>query len=227
MYVPWKKICTFEVQSGSSKTCRNTRFSPFLHIHLLTLVWNLGAASAVLWIELSTDTETTLSESLPDLTLVGTLGEVHVGIEDGITSLDEVGVAGLTKIKPLVTLKHDMERTTGELEETGAILKHLHSHAVHDNLHCKIFAVIWNAVLEDWDWAIILAVLVNEVPEDFVEHGAPDGADGVDLVEFVVRGVNERVDVHVGGVWVHADTLGTVVHPSSLNIVGLAGIIGL
>ena len=121
-----------------------------------------------------------------------------------------------------------MERTRGEnFEETGAILKHSHSHAVHDNLHCKILAVVWNAVLEDGDWAIILAVLVNEVPEDFVEHGAPDGTDGVDLVEFVVGGVNERVDVHVGGVWVHADTLGAVVHPSSLNVVGLAGIIGL
>lgn len=107
------------------------------------------------------------------------------------------------------------------------ILNHIHGHAIHDKFHGKILAVIWNAVLEDWDWAVILAVLVNEVPEDFVEHGAPDGTDGVDFVEPVVGGVDERIDAHVGRVWVHANTPRAVVYPFSLNVVGPASVIGL
>lgn len=68
-------------------------------IRLLALLWNLVAANAVLWIEFGTNTESALGECLPDLTLVGCLGEVLVGVEDGVTGLNEVGVAGLAKIK--------------------------------------------------------------------------------------------------------------------------------
>lgn len=103
----------------------------------------------------------------------------------------------------------------------------IHGHAVHDDLHSKILAVAWNAVLENGDWAVILAVLINQVPEEFVEHSRPDGTDGMDLVQLVVGGVYERVDAHISGVWVHSNTLGAVVYPSSLNVVGLAGVLGL
>jgi hypothetical protein len=54
--------------------------------------------------------QTTLSKGSPELTGVGTTGQGPVGIDDGITSLDEVGVAGLQ------------------------------SHTIHDELHCEVFA---------------------------------------------------------------------------------------
>jgi hypothetical protein len=43
----------------------------------------------------STRTKTTLGESRPDLASVGTSSKSAVGIKNSITSLDEVGVAGL------------------------------------------------------------------------------------------------------------------------------------
>jgi hypothetical protein len=43
----------------------------------------------------SARTEATLGESRPDLASVGTAGKSTVGVEDGVTSLDEVRVAGL------------------------------------------------------------------------------------------------------------------------------------
>jgi hypothetical protein len=45
----------------------------------------------------STGTKTTLGESRPDLASVGTASKSTVGVEDGITSLDEVGVARLAE----------------------------------------------------------------------------------------------------------------------------------
>lgn len=57
--------------------------------------WELVAASAVAGIIFGTVAETTLSKGLPDGALVGTVGKSTVGIEDGITGLDEVGVAWL------------------------------------------------------------------------------------------------------------------------------------
>ena len=45
----------------------------------------------------STGSKTTLGKSRPDLASVGTTREGTVSIEDGVTSLDEVGVARLAK----------------------------------------------------------------------------------------------------------------------------------
>lgn len=55
----------------------------------------LVAGDALVLIVLGAITQTTFSEGLPDLTPVGSLGERLVCVENGITGLDEVGVAGL------------------------------------------------------------------------------------------------------------------------------------
>ena len=63
--------------------------------HLASARRNSCACNPVALTVLGAGAQTTLSKGLPDLTLVGSLGKGLVRIEDGITSLDEVGVAGL------------------------------------------------------------------------------------------------------------------------------------
>lgn len=66
--------------------------TPASSSRLLALTGDLSAAGTGGTVS-STNTELTLGEALPDLTLVGTVGESLVGVQDGITGLDEVGVA--------------------------------------------------------------------------------------------------------------------------------------
>jgi hypothetical protein len=54
--------------------------------------------------------QTALSKGSPELTGVDTTGQGPVSVDDGVTSLNEVGVA------------------------------RLQSHTVHDELHCEVFA---------------------------------------------------------------------------------------
>jgi hypothetical protein len=53
----------------------------------------LGSATAAV---LGTGTQTSLGETLPELTLVVTAGQSGIGINDSITSLNHVGVTRLT-----------------------------------------------------------------------------------------------------------------------------------
>lgn len=60
---------------------------------------------------------------------------------------------------------------------------YLQRHAVDNELHSEVLSVGGHAVLECRLGGVVLAVLVDEVPQDFVEHGFPNCADVVDFVE--------------------------------------------
>lgn len=144
---------------------------------------------------LGLDTKTTLGHGLPDLALVGTTSEGLVGVKDGITGLGHGGGA--------------------RLEREG----------VGDKLHGQVLAIGGNTLgVEGREVSIGVAVLVNEVPEVFVEDGSPDGTNGVDLVLGVGGAVGHGVGLHVGRVGVLADTLGVVVDPVSERNIGGAAV---
>lgn len=129
---------------------------------------------------------------------VFTASQRLVGVEDGVTALDKVGVAGLE------------------------------GHGVEDDLEGQVLSVGRNAVgVELGLGAVILAVLVDEVPHDLVEDGSPDFADVVHLVVGVEGSVLVRVDIQVRRVQVVSDTGIVVVHPRAQAVVGLTGVAGL
>jgi len=64
-------------------------------INLADTAGDSGAGSPPAGAVDSARTKATLGESRPDLASVGTAGEGTVSVEDGVTGLDEVGVAGL------------------------------------------------------------------------------------------------------------------------------------
>ena len=143
-------------------------------------------------------TETTLGKGGPKLARVGTASEEVVGVDDSITSLDEVGVARLER------------------------------HTVHDKFHGEILAIGRHAVvIEGRHVRVVLAVLVDQVPQDFVQHGSPDVADGVDAAVQLDALVGLGVDGHRGRVQVVADTGGVAVDPRTHAVVLLAGVAGL
>ena len=67
-------------------------------INLADTTGNSGASSPPARTVDSAGTKATLGESRPDLASVGTAGEGTVSIEDGVTGLDEVGVARLAVV---------------------------------------------------------------------------------------------------------------------------------
>ena len=91
----------------------------------------------------------------------------------------------------------------------------LQSHGIKDDLQGEVLAIGGDTVLEDWAGIVVLAVLVDQVPEDVVEDGSPDGADSMDLVLLVGINILEGVGGQVGGVWVLANA-GAVVDPTAL-----------
>ena len=64
-------------------------------INLADTTGDSGAGSPPAGAVDSAGTKATLGESRPDLASVGTASEGAVGVEDGVTGLDEVGVARL------------------------------------------------------------------------------------------------------------------------------------
>ena len=143
-------------------------------------------------------TKATLRKSTPDFTHVLTACERLVGVDDRIASRDESGVAGLQR------------------------------HTVHDNLHSEVLAITRDALaIQLREPVIVLAVLVDEVPEDFVKHGCPDVADGVDFLVEIGVGVNLGVLVEVGRVQVVPDSERTSADPVAHGVLGLAGVAGL
>lgn len=142
--------------------------------------------------------ETTLGKGSPQLAQVVTTSQRAVGVEDGVTGRDESGRAGLE----------------GE--------------TIEDELEGEELAVGGHALgVKGRKVGVILAVLVDEVPEDLVQDGGPGGAGGVDLVLGVDGLVGERVGGQAGGVGVLADALGVVVGPGAHGVVGGAGVAGL
>lgn len=147
---------------------------------------------------LGSGTKTTLGKASPQLAQVLATSQGAVGIEDGVTGRDKGGRAGLE----------------GE--------------AVEDELEGEELAVGGHALaVKGREVGVVLAVLVDEVPEDLVEDGGPGGAGGVDLVLGVDRLVRERVGGQASRVGVLADALGVVVGPGAHGVVGGAGVAGL
>lgn len=145
-----------------------------------------------------TFTESSLRESTPNLTDVLTAGERLVRIDNRIAGRDEGGVARLQR------------------------------HTVHDNLHGEVLAITRDAfAVKLRKPVVILAVLVDEVPEDLVEHRRPDVADGVDFLVEISVGVDLWVLVEVGRVEVVSDAKGAAANPVAHGVVGLAGVAGL
>ena len=180
---------------------------PFMHLHLRRLGRVTATANTLGDIETvraacgsvnRTLTKSTLCESTPDLTDVLTACERLVGVDNRVAGRDESGVARLQR------------------------------HAVHDNLHSEVLAITRDTLaVELGEPIVVLAVLVDEVPEDFVEHGRPDVADGVDFLVEIGVGVDLGVLVQVGGVEVVPDSERTSADPVAHGVLGLAGVAGL
>jgi hypothetical protein len=166
--------------------------------HLTSSVRNLEAIQTPCSLVPSTLTETALSKRSPDLARVGATSQRPVSIDNRITCLDEVGVARLQR------------------------------HSVHDQLHGQVLAVGGHTVVvEVGNIAVVLAVLVDQVPEDLVQHGGPDVSDGVDAAVQLDALVGLGVGSHGGRVQVVADTGGVAVDPRAHAVVLLARVGGL
>lgn len=117
------------------------------------------------------------------------------------------------------------------------VLEDLQSHALDDKLHREVLSVSCNAAPESRASSVVLAEFVDQVPQDcdsvsihfplfpqmhgtltLVEHGRPDGSDGVNRS----HSVGIRVFVGVGGkasrVRVCADAGRRVVDPSTHGV---------
>lgn len=158
---------------------------------------DLGAAGPLAPVVAGALAEAALGKAGPDLALVGALGEGLVGVEDGVAGLDVVGVAGLE------------------------------GHTVHDELERQVLAVDGHAVLQHRHVAVVLAVLVDEVPQDLVQHRRPRLADVVHLVLRVERLVRVGVDRQGRRVQHGADALGLRRRPRAHRVVRLARVAGL
>jgi len=104
----------------------------------------------------SAGTKTTLGESRPDLASVGTAGKGTVSVEDGVTGLDEVGVAGLAVWTSVIY-------SVGKL---GVCCGYLQGHAVDDELHGEVLSVGGHAVPDGRTGGVVLAELVDQIPQD-------------------------------------------------------------
>jgi len=103
----------------------------------------------------SAGTKATLGESRPDLASVGTAGEGTVSIEDGVTGLDEVGVA---RLAAWVLVFCSMVRL--------GVCGNLQGHAIDDELHGEVLSVGGDAVPDGRAGSVVLAELVDQVPQD-------------------------------------------------------------
>lgn len=144
--------------------------------------------------------KTTLGKACPELASVAATSKGLVCVEDGITSLGHSWGAGLQ------------------------------SHAVHDELHGKEASVGGDAVVKLRHAFALVAMLIDEVPEDFIEDRAPDITNSVDARLLVCLCIRVRVDGHVGSVGVLSDSVGSVADPvtkpvdSGAVLAGLCGI---
>lgn len=102
------------------------------------------------------------------------------------------------------------------------------SHGVNDELHDQELSVGGDTVgVKVGAGAVVLAVLVNQVPHDLVEHGGPGLANVVDLVLGVEGGVGVGVGGQAGREEDGADAGRVVVHPGAHGVVGVARVLGL
>jgi hypothetical protein len=104
----------------------------------------------------------------------------------------------------------------------------LQRHAVEHQLQQEVLPVRRHALaVELGHGGVVLAVLIDQVPEHLVQHRRPDGADVVHLGQRVGVAVHVRVRLLVRGVDVGAQTRRGAVHPRAHGIVGRARVLGL
>ena len=125
-------------------------------INLADTTGNSGAGSPPAGAVDSAGTKATLGESRPDLASVGTASEGAVGVEDGVTGLDEVGVARLA-VWVLVSC----------LMVKLGVCGYLQGHSVDDELHGEVLSVGGDAVPDGRASGVVLAELVDQVPHDW------------------------------------------------------------
>lgn len=129
----------------------------------------------------SISSQAALGETSPELTLVVAAGQSLVGIDDGVTGLEEVRAAGLQG----KAIKDELER------QPAAVSGH-------------------TLGVELGELGAGVAVLADEVPKGFVQDSSPDRADGVDLTVAVDGAVLVGVDGEVSSVRVCTDALALV-----------------
>lgn len=104
----------------------------------------------------------------------------------------------------------------------------LQRHAVDDELHGEVSPISGHTVaVESRLVGRVAAVLVDQVPQDLVEHGSPDGADAVDLGLAVDAGVGVGVHLQVGTEEVCPNSSGVVVDPRTHGVIGFPRVIRL
>lgn len=103
----------------------------------------------------------------------------------------------------------------------------LQSHAVQHELHREVLSISGDTVAQRRARGVILAVLVDEVPEHLVQHRGPDGADGVHGGHAVGVGVDVRVDRGARRVGVRTDAVCVVGDPAAHRVALAARVGGL
>jgi hypothetical protein len=104
----------------------------------------------------------------------------------------------------------------------------LQRHTINHQLHSEILSIRGHAGSAEGGFSrVVLAVPVDEVPHDFVQHGSPHGANAMHGVQLVHVGVGVRVGRQAGAVRITADALGAVVDPRAHGVVLCARVGGL
>ena len=116
---------------------------------------NSGAGSPPAGAVDSAGTKATLGKSRPDLAGVRATSESTVSVEDGVTGLDEVGVAGLAVWTSVIY----------SVAKFG-VCGYLQSHAIDDELHGEVLSVGRDTVPDGRTSSVVLAELVDQVPQD-------------------------------------------------------------
>lgn len=76
----------------------------------------------------------------------------------------------------------------------GLVQVNLQSKTVNNKLHGKVATIGGHTVAVKGGLGVgVEAGLVDQIPEDFVQHGGPDGADSVDFVHAVDIGVGVSI----------------------------------
>ena len=142
--------------------------------------------------------ETSLRKTLPDFALVLPTGQRFVRIQNRISRRDKVRVARLQR------------------------------HTVEDKLHNQMLAIRRHAILiKLGELSAPLAVLVDQIPHDLIQHGRPDSADSMHPRDFVDVRVHMGIRVHIRRVHIRPNTLRVVEDPITHGIIRSALILRL
>ena len=112
-----------------------------------------------------TRSKTTLGEPLPDLASVNSSSKSLVSIKDGVTGGDECWTTWLS----IYILVKALEGKGKEVD-----MGNLQSQSINDKLHSQEASISRHAINISRLALRIDAVLLNQVPQDFIEHSRPN-----------------------------------------------------